>query len=544
MTSALVARQVQKELRALALVFLATAVLVPLCALGFEPESMTLGLGIYVLGTSALGALSIGHEFTYDTLGQLLTQPGSRARLLMAKLFVLTSLLCLLAAAATVTIWPWAERGFAAGYGGFGDAYGDTARALRWTTVLIPALLAAFVAPLLTMLSRSVIAGTVFTIAVYAGLWLIVPGITWSPLPDMSVDARARDAELHGVVMLWLAAGLSAVSAIVGAVIFGRLESTGSRGIGTWGASRATTATQRGASRTPYPAVALLIKELRLQGIVFVIAALYVVAWAVVPLLGRESPERAYVFETVTVLYQVVLAMFIGAVASAEERALGTLQWQTLQPYAQWKQWTIKAATTLALSLLLVIVLPAALQAVEPHGGDMFVLAGLQLPSLSSQMIVRPQVWTLGAVVLALTAGALFTSSFNRSSLHALLLTPVSVPVIVLATSMSYRGSGIVVWKAFDLNTLFYKAARGSRVTRWEDSDFVWLERTYSLSVSIAVIGLLFLLLWFGLKNHRSAEAPRRMVARHVCAITAYCMVAAALIGGGYALEVWYLATH
>ena len=40
-------------------------------------------------------------------------------------------------------------------------------------------------------------------------------------------------------------------------------------------------------------------------------------------------------------------------------------------------------------------------------------------------MIVRPQIWTFAEGVMALTAGALFVSSFTRSSLHALLTTPM-----------------------------------------------------------------------------------------------------------------------
>jgi hypothetical protein len=531
-TSALIPMLVQKELRALAPVFAATAVLVPLCRLGLENELMTIGLGVYVLGAAALGALSVGHEYTHETLGQLLAQPGRRARLLTVKLLVLATLLGLLAATATVTVWPWIERS------SVGVGYGDDASALRWPVVLIPALLAAFVAPLLTMLSRSVIAGTVFTIGICAGLWLIAPGVTSPTFPEEGVDIG-----FYADTILWIAVGVSAMSAIAGAVMFGRLEFTGSHRAMGWTASRRRDANNAQAASSPrHPSVALLRKELRLQTVSFVIAGLYVMAWALVPLLGRASPERAYVFETVTVLYQVILAMLIGAVASAEERGLGTLQWQTLQPYAHWKQWTVKAGTTLTISLLLVILLPAALQAVKPHGGDTLVL-GLQLPTVSSQVIVRPQIWAFAEGVLALTAGALFISSFTRSSLHALLTTPMLIPVIAVATAIPYRAGGIAAWRALDLNTLFYGAARG-RVTRWEDSDFMWLERTYSLSVTIAVLGFLFLLLRFGLTNHRSAEVPHQLIARQVLALTAYCIGAATLIGSGYALDVWYLATH
>ena len=37
-----------------------------------------------------------------------------------------------------------------------------------------------------------------------------------------------------------------------------------------------------------------------------------------------------------------MLALLIGSLASAEERQLGTLEWQGLLPMASWKQWAAK----------------------------------------------------------------------------------------------------------------------------------------------------------------------------------------------------------
>ena len=53
--------------------------------------------------------------------------------------------------------------------------------------------------------------------------------------------------------------------------------------------------------------------------------------------------------------------ILIGSLASAEERQLGTLEWQTLLPSPAWQQWAVKVGVTFGLALLLGVGLPALL---------------------------------------------------------------------------------------------------------------------------------------------------------------------------------------
>ena len=88
------------------------------------------------------------------------------------------------------------------------------------------------------------------------------------------------------------------------------------------------------------------------------------VAFGVVRTAGRsDEPTRLLI--PLTLLYGGSLAMLIGSLASAEERQLGTLEWQTLLPSPAWQQWAVKVGVTFGLALLLGVGLPALL-----HGLD------------------------------------------------------------------------------------------------------------------------------------------------------------------------------
>jgi hypothetical protein len=62
-----------------------------------------------------------------------------------------------------------------------------------------------------------------------------------------------------------------------------------------------------------------------------------------------------------TMLYTGILAMLIGSLASAEERHLGTLEWQMLVSMPGWQQWLVKVGVVLMMVLLLCGALPAVL---------------------------------------------------------------------------------------------------------------------------------------------------------------------------------------
>jgi len=86
--AAVLPSQVTKEFRALALPWLACLACLFLPAV-FDAPMFLGGISVpaYFLGTAALGALSIGHEYTGRTLSLLLSLPARRERLSLAGWF-------------------------------------------------------------------------------------------------------------------------------------------------------------------------------------------------------------------------------------------------------------------------------------------------------------------------------------------------------------------------------------------------------------------------------------------------------------------------
>ena len=137
-----------------------------------------------------------------------------------------------------------------------------------------------------------------------------------------------------------------------------------------WLGGRSETAAEA-PSRPHHRVWMLLTKELRLQQMAFVVAALFAVIWLSTAGLERSFADAPRLpLNALAVLYAGVLAMLFGSMASAEERQMGTAEWQILLPMPAWQQWAVKAGVTLGLAVLLGIVLPAALRYLSPAGDD------------------------------------------------------------------------------------------------------------------------------------------------------------------------------
>ena len=247
---------VAKELHALLPLWLGClAALVCLAAVG-ATTTISNGL-IFALGTLlyggtsiALGALSIGHEYTHRTLSLLLAQPASRTRLFLVKQAVLAVLLLILAMVAWVTVF-----------------YPSNVASM---IAVVAVLCGVFLAPWLTMLCRNPFAGAVFTVPVAGWTWFLVNLFVAEPL-KLVVFQRS---------ML----GLCAVTAVLGWRTFMRLEAIEGRGPDV----RFSMAAGRLApARTRHPIWLLTKKELGLQQLTLAIAAIYVLSWWALLLADR-----------------------------------------------------------------------------------------------------------------------------------------------------------------------------------------------------------------------------------------------------------------
>ena len=437
----------RKEARALVAACAAAAVSLAALAMLSNDRNTELGWVAFFVGALTLAALSIGHEYSHGTLPMLLSLPLSRSRLLLVKLSALAPMLTLLSITAMAVLPPTSD-------------FGPSAFPLL-------ALLCGLVsAPWLTMVCRGPLAGVLFASSVTALTHIVAEAALvgrygWSD--DRTADQTAfRDAvQLAGLL------GTTALAAIAGWRLFMRLEAVGGAAAGldldrwqlTQGASVAAPPSH---PTRRHPLWLLTLKELRLQQLTIVVALLFAIGWAVAAALWRHEANDREVLGAIALIYYTLLAVVIGSLASAEERQLGSHEWQTLLPIAVWQQWMVKLGTTLGLALLISVVTPT-------------LMADLSLANPAH-----------AGVVLLLTIGSLYVSSLCRSGMQALAW---SAPVLVIALQLV--------------------------------SQFALLGFTHGPLLAGALAIAAVAAMWFGLDNHRSSRPEATRVGWQALWITA-----------------------
>jgi hypothetical protein len=424
----------------------------------------------------ALGAWSVGHEYSLRTLPVLLVQPVSRTRLWLEKSLVLVVLVGALVAAVLV------------------------ARPQSMSRLLMGTGVAVTVTPWLTMWSRSARAGFVLTIAAVvvplAALHAIGRGlVAWRPDVVTSANAFVAGA-LQWVPLALVAAGIASWR------MFARLEAVEEPSLVERGDIAAFLPSltrllpwRRRATRPHRPIRSLIGKELALQQPVLLISALYVlIGW----LDGRlnDPANHQAVMVGATVLHGGTVALLAGATASAEERRLGTLEWQVLLPVAFWKQWLVKVAVTMGVGLGLAGGLPAVLAQMNPTA----FAVSLRLPDI---------VWP-GLIVLVVAA--LYVSSLCRNAVHAVL---ISLPAAFVA---------LQVMGALTLGSV----VNGRGLLRMTQG-----REYYALSaglVLVALAGYLALVLTVAAVNHRASLPTGRRLTQQIIALAVYPLAAALLL--------------
>ena len=456
--AALIPPGVRKEIRALWPVW--AACVAAIVAGGFVDgiNAMSAAVLAYVLGSVALGALSIGHEYTNRTLTQLLSLPADRRRLYLVKLGVLIPMLLSLGALAFGLL--------------FNPRSLDPARAAELP--LLSVMSALFLAPLLTMICRGPLAGLVFA--------LVIPGMIFLAGDIASFSAHGfspEAARLKFAVFWWGMAGSCTIAAVLSWRMFMRLEAIDGNDsqvrLPRWLRDPAAAAAAPDVERARHPVWLLAKKELRLQQLTFAVSGVYVLTWGALALVRHiVSVFEGIPIEALTILQSGSIALLSGSLASAEERHFGTLEPQLLLPMATWKQWTVKAGTTFGVVLLLAVGLPALLERFGPSGDGL-----------------RVNGWFAGTMIL-LAAGSLYVSSLCASGLRALL---ASVAVMV---SVGIGGSALlrsVIGSNVYRTILSILSASQADVLR------SWAE---PLAIALAA-GFLALVLRFALVNHRSS---------------------------------------
>jgi ABC-type transport system involved in multi-copper enzyme maturation permease subunit len=464
---------IAKEIRALLPAWAAAGAALIACAL--VRDLYPFGIPAYFIGAATLGAMTFGHEYSYRTLPLMLTLPVTRRRVLLTKLVVLGSFLLFLAALAAWTL-----------------PFGREARVFRGTVLWLPFFATLFITPYLTTITRSPVGGAVFTLGI-AGM-LLVAG-DWI---GVAKYGDSREVDTFRVAFVWRAEIiLCAASALLMWRTFTRLETLDGRGpvldLAPRAAAASTSLTRRGVTRL------LIGKELHLQQLAFAIAAIYVVSYFVMVIRARgrfNQPDVSFLF---SMLYAWVTAVVIGAVASAEERHLRTVDAQLLLPITSSRQWWIKVSVVLGLTFVLAVVLPAVLEtAFLPERG----LWG------------RFYQWSVAVTILlalfAVATISLYVSTLCSSALWALL---IAVPAAFAAATFLGK-----------LSDVMERLVRWSSLSRPSSTLTGW---TMALT-TVAVIGIVLRL---ALENHRSADRTRSRIAGQVAIAAAAAVVAIGLIG-------------
>jgi ABC-type transport system involved in multi-copper enzyme maturation permease subunit len=480
-----------KEIRALLPLWGASVAALAAALVLREGKRLDLGLFAYVVGSLAIGAQSVGQEYTYRTLPMLLSQPADRRRVYLLKFGVSAVMLLTLAAlAGTLFAKVWRPD------------------AARFPLVTLPVLGGLFLAPLCTMICRSTLAGMILSGTAMAVTWFVTLAIAWF---GFGIEPDVAEHLILGRWTLTVMV-LSPLAGFVGWRRFTALETTEAASpalhLPRWLSSA------EGARRHA-PLHALAIKEVHLQQLAFVVAGLYVIGWALLLLAQRYIPSwSTFPLGAVMLLYCMGLAVTIGALASAEERQYGTLDSQLLQPTPAWQQWIVKVGVTLGLALLCGLGLPVLLNQFTP-------LEGFRALRMTGDLAV---------LIVLLTAGSIYLSSLSSSGVRAMVLSlPAGIAVAFLVQTVN----GAMGWVTLKLaGPMMAGIVTGAVAPSSVDPKDILIFAARGFSLTLAA-----LLLWFGFVNHTSAERTPRRIVQQVAVIALLITTGVLLFGGVLA---WY----
>ena len=551
MTSAwLPAPLVLKEGRALAPIWLGAVVTI---VVGAKAGWLPVALFAFVLGATALGVFSIGHEYAHRTMTSLLAQPLTRSRLLLSKVVVLAPLLILLSVIAAVVLLRAAGMERVLGSGPVGARW-------RLAVVVLTPALGLCVAPWLTMVFRNATAGLVFTLAVPAGLWIAgqiarAASVGFDVIKLESV--RAFEYEPALILMTIGVLALSVVAGIHGRALFVGLEALDTPRDLFPGKTKSQTtievptshefAVRSGVRRSRL--AQLVSKEVRLQGLAFAVAALYAIAWVAMRLARTDLHIAGDSFETLSGMYGLFVALMVGAITIAEERSMGTTHLQILQPWAFWKQWLVKLITVSLAALFLGLAVPVGLEAAFPLIGDSGSAGPGNLFWYVPWRILRSST----ATILLATLFSVYASTLAVGGLKALLVTlPAASVLMALFRTLSYATWTFERKVILDLYgpSGYFNAAR-EWVPPWWDglptasrSDLT-TAATVSDWLNLAIpIGFVILIVAFAYRNSRSAERVATLARKQLPWVLAYVVLAGVAVRGVPAILEWWLLTH
>jgi hypothetical protein len=310
--------------------------------------------------------------------------------------------------------------------------------------VMVVALLAVASGPLFSLLGRSTLAGAVFTATVP-----LLMGLVSVFLLEVFHELAFPDETMPPVWSLrWFACATPIyllTTATLGWRTFARLQVQDSGGRTTQALhplSRPVDGLFLRLLPERHPLASLLRKELRLHVAPWLVAGIMVLLAVLVWLLRSwADPESSLARSLNDVSLLAVFAGLLGTLALvvagaacvAEERELGTFEWQLTQPVTLARQWLVKLGVATTVGLTFGILLPAGLiwLSFEPENfGRTFGE-------------VQPLAFTTyAACFLPLFGVSLYASSISRSTMRATASTVFIAGGISAWVSLFFVGAG------------------------------------------------------------------------------------------------------
>jgi hypothetical protein len=389
-----------------------------LVSLGFLPYADSAGVLGYTLGCCAIGAILAGYDFTHRTEWLTLTQPVERETIWRRRI-ILAAIGCV-SIAALALLQPRTTSFFTPVY----------EVGLRGLIIFAAPLLTGLcVVPLVTLLSRSPLAGAVLSVPLPFGIaWLS------ELVADLRYGAAASLEPGHQQLRASLGCLLVVVSAVACFILAKRrflllevIESSGAFAPHAPLPAADEAISDSSPRRRIHPLAALAAKELRLQ----TLALLPAVLLAATLLHWQFRIEPSPMHGLLCMFWAFLTVVLLGATGSAEERQLGLTQAQALLPISQWKQWAVKVGLLFLFAFIAVELAPALLLYFGPWKYPLHDLA-------------RAIAWTTPATV-ALLVLSLYCSSLTRASLPAILLALpcCALLLVLLLTPIFWAGQSL-----------------------------------------------------------------------------------------------------
>src|SRR4029078_9758532 len=155
--------------------------------------SATVPARIYILPCATLGPSALGHEYVQGTMPMLLAQPIARSRIYLIKLGVLALMMAALRSLLFVVPFPGGRSVFPS------------------LVVPLPLLAALFLAPWLTLVTRTPLAGSLFSMSLSAIVLLIAE---WVAVGNYGFTEDANPFKI--ALIRWAMLALCAVGAVMG----------------------------------------------------------------------------------------------------------------------------------------------------------------------------------------------------------------------------------------------------------------------------------------------------------------------------------------